>query len=313
MAWVIHDIDMLKTVVTKLIQVMPFVVMIVAFPFFFFGGATEISSSLFGALWDCGHLVFFVALAMALSKKFDVNNWRVFLFITATVFFSGGLIEVIQANIGRDGNWEDLLRDLTGTWLGLFWLQRSRKWVWVGRAFSLALLIPNLSAVFFETWYQLHAMKEFPLLAGFESNIELFSHKGKLERSDEEHSQGAYSGKIQLTTNRYSGITFDRLFNDWSGYKWLAFDIYNPENEPLVMNIRVNDTEHALNGWKYRDRFNRQFSLDPGWNHLKFSMDDIENAPERRKMNLAKVSDIVIFAIRLPRSRVIYLDNMRLE
>ena len=313
MVWVIPDINMLKNVVPKLIDIFPLIVVITAFPFFFFGGANETSSNLFGALWDCGHLVFFVALVMVLGKKFDVNSWRVGLVITATVFFGGGLIEIIQANIGRDGNWGDLLRDLTGTWVGLFWLQRSRKWVWVGRFFSIALLIPNLTAVFFETWYQLYAMEEFPLLAGFESQIELFGHKGKVELSDIEYSQGLRSGKIELTTNRYSGITFDRLFNDWSSYKWLAFDIYNPDDEPLIMNIRVNDTQHILNGWQYKDRFNRQFSLGSGWNHLRFSIVDIENGPERRKINLAKISHLVIFASRLPKSRIIYLDNLRLE
>jgi VanZ family protein len=313
MVWATHDINMLKNVITKLIKILPFVIVIVAFPFFFFGGVSEGSSNLFSALWDCGHLVFFIALVMVLSKKFDVNNWRVGILITAGVFVAGGLIEIIQANIGRDGNWGDLLRDLTGTWLGIFWLQRSRKWIWVGRVFSVVLLVPNLTAVFFEAWYQLDAMQKFPLLAGFESPIETHWGKKEDERSAQYYTQGSHSLRLMLTKKPYSGIKFGRLMKDWRGFNYLSFDIYNPDSQPLDMSVRVNDMQHKQHNWRMTDRFNKSFHLASGWNHLSFPLDDIQHAPENRLMDLSQISWVEIFVGNLPEARIIYVDNLRLE
>ncbi|MET0357698.1 MAG: VanZ family protein, partial [Cellvibrio sp.] len=172
-------------------------VVVIAFPFFFLGGSTEASSNLMYAIWDCGHLVFFIAIVAILSKKFDVNKWKVVVLISLAVFLAGGLIELIQGYIGRDGSWSDLLRDMTGTWLGIFWFQRSTLWSWAGRIISLGLLIPNLSTLYYEARFQFNLVHEFPLLAGFESSIETYGHRAS-KRSTDFHTQGKYSLKVEL-------------------------------------------------------------------------------------------------------------------
>ncbi len=60
------------------------------------------------AIWDCGHLIFFIAIVAIVSRKFDVNKWKVVLLLSIGVFLGGGLIELIQAYIGRDGSWSRL-------------------------------------------------------------------------------------------------------------------------------------------------------------------------------------------------------------
>ncbi|GGY74904.1 hypothetical protein GCM10011613_20470 [Cellvibrio zantedeschiae] len=304
---------MFKFAVHKLTRILPLFILVGAFPFFFLGGTLESSSSLLSAIWDCGHVVFFIALVVLISRKVDVNNWRVALIITATVFFAGGLIEVIQASIGRDGNWDDLLRDLTGTWLGLFWLQRSTKWVLLGRVFATVLLIPNITAVFMESWYEARARHEFPLLVGFESVIESYWGKKEDERSTQYRTQGEYSLKVVLSPKNYSGIKFSRLQQDWRGFKQFGFDIYNPDSTSFYMTVRVNDVQHGLTQWAMKDRFNTSFQLKPGWNHLSYSMDAIEHAPAGRLMDLSHITWVEIFVGKLPESRIIYLDNLRLE
>lgn len=313
MVWVILDINMLIVGSNKIVRSLAIAVLIAAFPFFFFCGEIEGASNLMGALWDCGHVVFFVALVVVIAKKYDVNNWRVGLLISLSVFVGGGLIEIIQAYIGRDGNWQDLWRDLTGTWLGLFWMQRSCKWVWLGRIFSSVLLLPSLTAVFFESWYQFYAQNEFPLLSGFESSVELKWLNPNTTRSDQFYSQGSYSLKVKLTTNPYEGVKFGRLLHDWRGFDYLAFDIYNPDDAPFYMTIRVNDIYHPQHAWENTDRFNRSFRLNSGWNYLSFPIADIQRAPLNREMDLSKISWVEVFVGKLPENRVIYLDNLRLE
>ena len=311
MAWVIPDINM-RHHLLKLRYIVSLVVVAVAFPFFFLGGTTEASSNLMYAIWDCGHLVFFIAIVAIVSKKFDINNWKVVFFISAAVFVGGGSIELIQAYIGRDGNWDDLLRDMTGAWLGIFWLQRNTLWSWVGRLISIVLLVPTLTTLYYEGRFQFNLNQQFPILAGFESSIETYGHRAS-EQSTLFHTQGEYSLKVDLTTNKYTGVVFNRLINDWTGYKIFSFDIYNPDPQAFKMTVRINDADHHLSGWVTQDRFNSVLNLEPGWNHFAFSLEDIKNAPEHRKMDMTKIMWIEIFAGKLPAPRAIYLDNVRLE
>jgi hypothetical protein len=289
------------------------IVVIVAFPFFFLGGSTETSSNLMYAIWDCGHLVFFIAIVAIVSRKFDVNNWKVAVLITIAVFIGGGVIELIQAYIGRDGSWNDLLRNMTGTWLGIFWLQRGNLISWAGRVISIALLIPNLTTLYYEARFQINLLHQFPVLAGFESSIETYGHRAS-ERSKEFHTQGDYSLKVDLTTRKYTGVVFSRMINDWSRHKTFEFDIYNAGPDAFTMIVRVNDSQHNLYGWAKQDRFNRELNLEPGWNHFAFTTADIRNAPEKRKMDLTKITWMEIFVgTQLPASRTIYIDNVRLN
>lgn len=178
---------------------------------------------------------------------------------------------------------------------------------------ALAFIVPSVSVVFFEAWFHYQAMKKFPMIAGFESSIELYGQKPTAELSPQFHTQGHHSLKLNLTTERYSGISFERLFNDWASYKQLSVDIYNPSSMSLVMVVRVNDITHEKTGWVDDDRFNKRFQVNPGWNHLVFSIDEIQKSPAKRLMDLSQISLIVIYAAQLPEARTIYLDNLRLE
>ncbi|RYY75103.1 MAG: hypothetical protein EOO52_12420 [Gammaproteobacteria bacterium] len=310
--WAIPDIDMRRHLL-KLRYISSLIVVVVAFPFFFLGGSTESSSNLMYAIWDCGHLIFFIAIVAILSKKFDVNNWKVAILISVAVFLGGGLIELIQAYIGRDGSWTDLLRDMTGTWLGIFWLQRANLLSWAGRIISIALLVPNLNTLFYEARFQFNLIHQFPILAGFESSVETYGHRGA-ERSSQIHTQGDYSLKVELTTRQYTGVVFNRMINDWSKHKALAFDIYNAGPDAFTMIVRVNDSQHNLYGWAKQDRFNRAMTLEPGWNHFTFATEDIRNAPQKRKMDLTEITWMEVFVgTRLAAPRTIYMDNVRLE
>ena len=290
------------------------VLLIIIAPFFFLGGPDEYSSALFKALWDCGHLCFFVIFVAFLDTRVKLDNWRPALYLSLTVFILGGLIEIIQAHTGRDGNWKDLLHDMAGTWLGLFWFQRANKWIWYGRIVSVVLVLPSLLTVLLEGVFQLHTQAQFPVIANFESPIEIYGHRDQVVRSQDFASQGSYSVKISLAKDKpYSGITFDRLYKDWSSYKHLAFDIYNPEAGAFMMSLRVNDAKHQVNGWHDVDRYNARFVVNPGWNHLMFSLAEIQRAPAHRQMEMTAITHLVIFANQLPTAQDIYLDNVHLE
>lgn len=317
MVWVIHVISMSAALTSspkymRLSYSLAILVVLAAFPFFFLGGPTPGSTKLFCALWDSGHIFFFIALAFALSKKFDVSRWRVCLVILVCVFLGGGLVEMIQAEIGRDGNWRDLLNDLAGTSIGLFWFQRAHKWVWGARILSVFICIPLLVSIFFELSARIVSLKQIPLLEGFESFVSFYGLKS-VERSDEYHTQGQFSAKVRLNTGLYTGVSLIRLARDWSSYKKLCIDIYNPDPQLVNIALRVNDALHDINGWVDSDRFNQRIDLIVGWNHIEIPLIDIQHGPATRSMNLTQISRIIIYTRQLQQPKVIYVDNLRLE
>ena len=100
---------------------------------------------------------------------------------------------------------------------------------------------------------------------------------------------------------------------DWRGYQWLAFEVFNPEQETLQLTIRINDRIHDQKGHRYSDRFNKILLVGPGWNHFEISLEDVEEAPSNREMDLKDVFSLGLFATNLKEPRALFFDYFRLH
>ena len=225
----------------------------------------------------------------------------------------GGAIEIIQSHIGREGNWQDLLNDVAGAWFGFFCIQKNSRLIWIGRLVSIGLLAPPLSLVFLAGWSQLQVKKSFPIIANFESSIDLYGWKGNIERTDLFHSSGNYSLKIHLTTKKYSGVSLTEFYDSWQSFTTLSLDIYNPAQTPIDLTIRVNDARHELGANDQDDRFNKKLYIVNGWNHIEIPVAEIRQAPATRELKMDAIRSLTIFASQLPAAQDIYLDNIRLQ
>lgn len=123
---------------------------------------------------------------------------------------------------------------------------------------------------------------------------------------------GRASLRIDLNTDRYSGAAFNYFPGNWKGWGWISGSIYNPDSEPVRLTCKINDHRHDISGYRYEDRFNRSLFIKPGWNHIQVPMEDVENAPIDRKMDLEHITEFNLFAISLPAPRTLYLDNLTL-
>ena len=150
-------------------------------------------------------------------------------------------------------------------------------------------------------------------MSSFESPFEMsrFSGKNKaMDRVEMHTTEGKYSLKVTLDPGEYPGISMDYLQNDWRGYRNLSFDTFVEGYAHLEITVRVNDRKHND---EYTDRFNKSFNLLPGSNHITIDLKDIMKAPKGRKMDMADITNICIFAHRLKEQRTVYFDNFRLE
>lgn len=222
----------------------------------------------------------------------------------------GGLVEIVQAFVGRDASFEDLGTDALGAGcaLGLtaaldrqMWKARIRS---TGRATVAALgLLAGLWALLpvgqAAIAYTERAMA-FPVVVRFSSSRDLYfissgtAHlslqplPARWARSDDD-----LSVRVDFTAPLWPGLSHEEPEPDWRGFTALNLDVTNPEETPLRLTVRVHDVAHNQH---YDDRFNRAFEVQPSSRTvLRIPIEDILYGPVNRRLDLARIAGIVVF------------------
>ena len=93
----------------------------------------------------------------------------------------------------------------------------------------------------------------------------------------------------------------------------MEMSLYNPDDTILPLTVSIRDHEHFRRGGAYQDRFNGRYFIAPGWNDLRIPIAEIRAAPAERALDLAGLSELVIFTVDLEHPRLLYLDRVRLS
>ena len=103
----------------------------------------------------------------------------------------------------------------------------------------------------------LHRDGQFPVLASFDSRVELYWIVGYGIKRD------VHDGMldVQFDRDKFPGFSFHEPVPDWRRFHTLAIDVENPD-EPAA---EAGDARarHRGHGREYIDRFNRNFELAP--------------------------------------------------
>jgi hypothetical protein len=291
---------------------------IVVIPLFFintgFGSATAVTQ-----LHGFGHLLFFAAVAIGLSWVLDSARrtfWQQAFIIILIILCLGGTIELAQPYFGRSSKWQDLGINLLGGLFGLsFFVPARRELDRRFLAFTQLFVLATATIVFYRPavtlWDIWQASRQFPVLSDFETNLEA-KRWSSGEIDDSISRNGERSLKVVLGSETYPGTTLRRSFGDWRGYTYFAFSLYKPDDKPLFVTVSIRDHEHNRRGGGIHDRFNRRFEINKGWNDIAIPVADIQNSPSERKLELDRLSQVVIFTTGLKEHRRFYLDYVRL-
>jgi len=311
----------METFNRKLILLIP--VSAVLIVLFFIGGPGYHSSRSYQNFWDLGHIFFFAILTFLLlslwqtlaQKSFPWQCIRIFL-ITLIL---GTAIEMFQYGSSRTPDPGDMVRNLIGSCLALFFWAPSRRTISDKKLRILQLLsvlmfmvgLLPLSIALTDEWT---AQKQFPVLSDFETPFEKYRWDGEAVHSIDHRIayHGKSSLKVQLDTTEYSGVGLKYFPRDWQNYEALIFSVYNPASKPIKLTCRVHDRRHTQGPQRYSDRFNKSYVLDNGWNTIKINLEEISNAPKTRQMNISQIYNLGIFAVQLPEPRIVFIDNVRL-
>jgi hypothetical protein len=153
-----------------------------------------------------------------------------------------------------------------------------------------------------------HRDGQFPVLASFDSHLELYwivSYGIRREIRD-----GALD--VEFDAPLFPGFSFHEPVPDWHRYQALVIDVENPDTAlPLKMGLRVHDARHTH---VYADRFNRSFDFAAGERRqLRLALEEIRHGPRNRLMDMAHISDVTLFRLRDSPSQRMRLHGMRLE
>ncbi len=295
------------------------------FLLFFFGGPAYHSPRSFKTAWNLGHIIFFASLPYYLfsGTNFGKKNGSGFfvqiIIVVGIALLLGSLIELIQGSIQQDREYGDIFRDVIGGLVAMFFLLPVRKTIAVKflrlmQVLTTCLVVSQLYPVIAALSDEWVARDQFPVLSDFETPFEIERWNGSAGRtiSNDVAISGKHSMRMQLGTGKYSGVSLKYFPGDWKGFRAFEFSVYNPDQEEIKITCRINDRKH-VEGEKelFSDRFNRTFVLVQGWHTIRISAEDILRAPAERKMDVVNILGVGIFAVRLPRARVIYIDGVR--
>ena len=286
---------------------------------------------------NSGHALIFgiVALAfLSLSKTlFGTGLSTIAHYLVAFVasLAAGVLSEFMQQFlVNRDATAYDLLIDFLGivAFLLLAWVFESDennglvKWK---RSLKPFLVLTSLSLILFAFAQPIlwagaynHRDKNIPVLSNFESFWErqfYFFNDGLFEVVNppnllDQADVGKRVAKITYFAGRWPTFKIQRVYPDWRGYDFVAFDLYNAESERIRMTFRVDDKDH---NYTNQDRFDHRFWAVPGLNQIRLPLDAIRTAPTHREMDMSQIKDIMWSANQVTEARRVYLDNVRLE
>ena len=102
---------------------------------------------------------------------------------------------------------------------------------------------------------------------------------------------------------------------DWCGYDALVIELENLFSESLRLTVRVHDRQHetGARAYGYSDRFNQSFLLTPGGHRLAIPLDEIQQAPISRDMDLKAIVNLTIFIADLKSLREIRINRVYLH
>lgn len=246
--------------------------------------------------------------------------WRAGLTAWTLVVLFGGAMELVQGLTGRQPSWRDAGANALGAAAGLLGTAAAarggpaRPWrraALIGGALAL-LAVPSAPPLLTLDDVARQG-REMPRLASFERAAELarWDFRGcRAGRSGDHATDGAWGLRLDLEPGPFPSAVLDRPPRDWSGRDSLTFDAYLGPGPPLDLVVKVEDERHAPGA---EDRFYRVVHLLPGARRVQIALSDVEQGPATRRLDLRRVARLELFAVDLPATRTVYLDDLRLR
>ncbi len=121
----------------------------------------------------------------------------------------------------------------------------------------------------------------------------------------------ADSVRLRFDAGAQPGLRLIEPVADWTRYEQLVIDVTNPAPQPVQLVLRIFDATHD---WTHRDRFNQPL-LIPGRTRtaVRISLEAVATSPRRRRMDMAAIADVMLFAPQPLEAGELYVTRLWLE
>ena len=241
----------------------------------------------------------------------------------------GVLIEILQSMAHRPGSVFDVMTDAAGAAAGLaLWAMHENRRTRRSsdrRARSWWPLAVALAGVVFIAWAPLKAARayaqraaDFPTIAEFRGPRDLtFVTTGGTAVDIVElpapwsRRSGERALRLEFDAQHAPAVQVVEPSPDWRGYAVVAADVTNPTGTELRLTFRIHDATHD---WTHEDRLNLPLVIAPHSRAtVRVSLAEVEAAPAGRLMDLAHISNVMLFGQAGAGSGELYVSRIWLE
>lgn len=117
-----------------------------------------------------------------------------------------------------------------------------------------------------------------------------------------------YPGPPGVDEN-YPGFSLTDFDRDWSGYRTLVFDAFNPEPGIIHLAVRIDDRENP----DYADRYNRGIVLNPGGNSIAIPLPELVTSGLKQPLDLKNILGVMFFLVNPKERHTVYFDRIRVD
>jgi VanZ family protein len=252
---------------------------------------------------NSGHTVLFALLVFVIHEnirsRFQFSG--VVLKYTYVLFAGlmlGIVIEILQVLVQREISLNDLYRNFIGIVAGICLLaaldlKKSNHYkittvfLIISSAGCLAVGLAPLTQL---SWHYIGRTEAFPVIVDFNSNW--------------------ISSFIKYDKGNYPGIAVVEVQPDWSGYNTLNFSIHSVSEREIGLVLRIHDMAHNQ---EFSDRFNTELLIKPGSNAFRFGLDQIQDGPTVRGLDLKNIAGVILFSRESSDWQQLKVSNIFLE
>lgn len=290
------------------------------------------STYLWDRVFDTGHILVFgvcVIFMLLFTQVILGAKWLHWQYASCMLLASvlGLAVELWQRDHGRDAEWIDLYSDVVGVvaFAAIYAFFDSRpstprsglwKRGWLA-LFAVGVLILGLLPLVPDLNLYIARRNVLPRLIDFEQPWE-----GKLYYVRDStltiepppdawtQSESELVGKMNIQPGAYPGFVMIDAYPDWSGYEYFEWEVLLDDTTPQAAIIRAHDLYHDV--YDYRDRFRREFDLQPGFQRIRVDIADMKKVANGRELELDQMHGFSLFFPDLDRPLKVYVGEARL-
>ena len=242
----------------------------------------------------------------------------------------GIVVEYLQGLQDRPPSAFDVMTDTAGAATGLaLWLLWTRPRQGVGatrnRDLHWTLVAIALAGITFVAWRPMQAaaayaqrVAQFPVLAQFERTRDLYfvTPDGTATGIAElpapwSQRPGERALRLEFDAAHPPAVQIVEPSPDWRGYSVVAADLTNPGDTEILLVFRILDATHD---WAHADRFNLPFVVPPRTRTtVRVALDAVESAPATRRMDIARIANVMLFGRDNLAPGELYISRLWLE